>query len=126
MRWLPVPLVGLMHHSLILEHGGARGVRDASAIECRAGPGHAISTRTRAQTCIAWQRPMPSGIARNHPFVDGNKRTALMAMYTFLRLNGVQLGAGEEDAYLTMMQVAEGALTEPELAAWIKQHSQAP
>ena len=125
MRWLPVPLVGLMHHSLILEHGGARGVRDAvqlSAALARPRNLYAYESADVYRLAAAYA----FGIARNHPFVDGNKRTALMAMYTFLRLNGVQLGAREEDAYLTMMQVAEGALTEPELAAWIKQHSQAP
>ena len=125
MRWLPLPLVGLMHHSLILEHGGARGVRDAaqlSAALARPRNLYAYESADVYRLAAAYA----FGIARNHPFVDGNKRTALMAMYTFLRLNGLQLGAREEDAYLTMMQVAEGALTEPELAAWIKQHSQAP
>jgi len=125
MRWLPLPLVGLMHHNLILEHGGARGVRDAaqlSAALARPRNLYAYESADVYRLAAAYA----FGIARNHPFVDGNKRTALMAMYTFLRLNGLQLGAREEDAYLTMMQVAEGALAEPELAAWIKQHSQAP
>lgn len=125
MRWLPLPLVAVIHHELILEHGGARGVRDAGLLSAAlARPRNLFAYETADVYRLA--AAYAFGIARNHPFVDGNKRTALMAMYTFLRLNGVQLGAREEDAYLTMMQVAEGTLTEPELAAWIKQHSQAP
>ena len=63
------------------------------------------------------------GIMRNHPFVDGNKGAALMTMYVFLKLNGVQLTASEPDVVHTMLQVAEGNLGERQLAAWIQQDS---
>jgi death on curing protein len=60
------------------------------------------------------------GIARDHPFVDGNKRTALVAARTFLLLNGVNLEANQDEKYLTFLQLAQGAFTEEQLAAWIR------
>jgi len=60
------------------------------------------------------------GIARNHPFVDGNKRTALVAARTFLLLNGVNVQAAQVDKWLTFLQLAEGAITEAELGEWIR------
>jgi death-on-curing protein len=60
------------------------------------------------------------GIARDHPFVDGNKRTALVAARTFLILNGVDLGATQDDKFLTFVNLAEGAISEEELADWIR------
>jgi len=64
------------------------------------------------------------GIAKNHPFIDGNKRTAFMALYTFLRLNGVRLVATEPEAVTVMLGVASGELGEPELAAWCRQRGE--
>jgi death-on-curing protein len=63
------------------------------------------------------------GIARNHPFLDGNKRTALVCAFTFLELNGSEISAPEADAVLTFLALAEGKLAEDALAAWLKQHS---
>lgn len=63
------------------------------------------------------------GIARNHPFVDGNKRVAFQAMYVFLALNGVRLDATEEDVVTTILALAAGSVTEPELAAWLRDNS---
>lgn len=63
------------------------------------------------------------GIAKNHPFVDGNKRTAFMALYAFLDMNAVELSAPEPDAVWAMRGVAEGTVSEEDLAAWIREHS---
>lgn len=63
------------------------------------------------------------GIAKNHPFVDGNKRMALVAIYVFLALNGYYLDAKEEDAYLAMMSLASGAMSEADLIAWVRANS---
>lgn len=60
------------------------------------------------------------GIAKNHPFVDGNKRTAFLAVYTFLELNGLEFDADEADAAVHIQALAAGQLTEAELTAWIK------
>ncbi len=63
------------------------------------------------------------GIARNHAFIDGNKRTALVVAETFLSLNGLRILATPEDKYLTFLHLAEGSLTEDELAAWFTAHA---
>jgi death-on-curing protein len=63
------------------------------------------------------------GIARNHAFVDGNKRTALVVSEAFLRLNGFRVAAAPEDKYLTFLHLAEGSLSEPDLAAWFTRHA---
>jgi len=63
----------------------------------------------------------PSGMARNHPFVDGNKRTALVTARTFLLLNGVDLQATQEEKYLTFLRLGEGTISEDQLADWIRQ-----
>ena len=62
------------------------------------------------------------GIARNHPFVDGNKRVAFQAMYLFLGLNGLRIDAPEEEVVTTVLSLASGDLNEPSLAAWLRDH----
>jgi death-on-curing protein len=64
------------------------------------------------------------GVARNHPFIDGNKRTALLATRAFLFLNGYALEPGDEDEVLTMIAAADGSLGESELAAWLRRNSE--
>jgi death-on-curing protein len=91
-----------------------------------------LSALARPQHLLAYGDPPPDaaalaagyafGIARNHPFIDGNKRTALVAARTFLLINGYDLEASQEEKYLTFLHLAEGSLTEEELAAWIRQH----
>ncbi len=88
------------------------------------------SALARPQNVLAYAQPPPDlaalaaayayGIARNHPFVDCNKRTALVAARTFLLLNGVNLAANQDEKYLTFLQLAQGTLTEEQLADWIR------
>jgi len=109
-----------IHHRQIAEHGGSEGLRDERLL---------ASALARPQNLLAYQ-PRPDlaalaaayayGIARHHPFVDGNKRTALVAARTFLLLNGVNLEANQDEKYLTFLQLAQGSLTEEELADWIR------
>ena len=89
-----------------------------------------LSALARPQNLLAYGEPAPDlaslaaaysyGIARNHPFVDGNKRTALVAVRTFLILNGVDLEATQDEKVLTFLNLAEGAISEEELADWIR------
>jgi death-on-curing protein len=62
------------------------------------------------------------GISRNHPFIDGNKRTAFVALEMFLMLNGYELIADDADCVMTMLAVAAGDISEPELVAWVRKH----
>lgn len=119
--WLLEETVIAIHHRQISEHGGSEGFRDEGLL---------ASALARPQNVLAHAQPPPDlaalaaacayGIARNHPFVDGNKRTALVAARTFLLLNGVNLEANQDEKYLTFLQLAQGTLTEEQLADWIR------
>lgn len=110
-----------IHHRQISEHGGSEGLRDEGLL---------ASALARPQNVLAYAQPPPDvpalaaayayGIARNHPFVDGNKRTALVAARTFLLLNAVNLEANQDEKYLTFLELAQGTLTEEQLADWIR------
>jgi death-on-curing protein len=119
--WLLEETLTAIHHRQIAEHGGSEGLRDEGLL---------LSALARPQNLHAYGEPAPDlaslaaayayGIARNHPFVDGNKRTALVAARTFLILNGVDLEATQDDKVLTFLNLAEGAISEEELADWIR------
>ena len=118
-------LDALVAHDLQLAtHGGPSGVRDQGMLE---------SALARARNVWAYADTPPDmsvlaaaygfGISSNHPFVDGNKRTALVVSTTFLDVNGIELTATQQDAYETFLALAAGQLTEAELALWFAEHS---
>ena len=119
--WLLEETVIAIHHRQISEHGGGEGLRDEGLL---------ASALSRPQNFLAYAQPPPDlaalaaayayGIARDHPFVDGNKRTTLVAARTFLLLNGVNLQASQDEKYLTFLQLAQGTLMEEQLADWIR------
>jgi death on curing protein len=119
--WLLEETIIAIHHRQIAEHGGGEGLRDEGLLS---------SALARPRNLFAYGQPTPDlaalaaayayGIARDHPFVDGNKRTALIAARTFLLLNGANLEAGQDEKFLTFQRVADGSLTEQELADWIR------
>ena len=120
--WLEKALALAIHDRQLAEHGGSPGVRDEGLLE---------SALARPQQLHAYGDPVPDlaglaaalahGLARNHPFVDGNKRTAHVAYRTFLALNGAELVATDEEKYLTMLALAEGKLGEQDFAAWLRE-----
>ena len=111
--WLLEDAVRAIHQRQIAEHGGSSGLRDEGLL---------ISALARPQNLLVYSEQEPDlaalaagyafGIARNHPFVDGNKRTGLVATRTFLRLNGVDLQARQEEKYLTFLKLGEGSVSE--------------
>ena len=119
--WLLEETLTAIHHRQIAEHGGSEGLRDEGVL---------LSALARPQNLLAYGEPAPDlaslaaayayGIARNHPFVDGNKRTALVTARTFLILTGVDLEATQDAKVLTFLNLAEGAISEEELADWIR------
>lgn len=121
--WLLEEAVRAIHERQIIEHGGRSGTRDEGLV---------LSALARPQHLLAYGDPPPDaaalaaayafGIARNHPFIDGNKRTALVATRTFLLLNGFDLNASQEEKYLTYLQLAKGDIEENTLAEWIREH----
>jgi death-on-curing protein len=122
--WIDPDVLRAVHQEQLVEHGGSAGVRDAGLFE---------SALARARNLSAYGDPDAAdlaaayghGLARNHPFVDGNKRTAFVACELFLELNGMELIADDAACVLIMLDVAAGNLDEPNFAAWLRKHSRA-
>jgi death-on-curing protein len=122
--WVTQDILLAVHDEQIAEHGGGTGLRDAGLLASAiAGPQHLVvyGEPDAAQLAAAYA----FGVARNHPFVDGNKRTAYVAAELFLALNGIALTADDAGATLTMLQLAAGDMSEEAYAGWLRQHLQA-
>ena len=121
-RWVRRQALELLHDESIAEHGGAPGLRDEGLFE---------SALARPLNLAAYGEPdfadlaaaYGVGLAKNHPFVDGNKRTAFLAVGLFLALNGRRLVATQAEATLTMLAVAAGSMDETTFATWLRTHS---
>ena len=121
-RWLSRTIVGLIHTNQIREHGGRFGVRDEGLVE---------SALERPRNRWAYEQGVDLadlaaaygyGLVRNHGFIDGNKRVALMATYTFLGINGFDLDVSEPEVVRTMLDLAASQLEESQFASWIREH----
>lgn len=122
--WVTQDILLAVHDEQIAEHGGGTGLRDAGLLASAiARPQHLVvyGEPDAAQLAAAYA----FGVARNHPFVDGNKRTAYVAAELFLALNGIALTADDAGATLTMLQLAAGDMSEEAYAGWLRQHLQA-
>jgi death on curing protein len=119
--WLEIDLVTAIQAEQLAIFGGAAGVRDATLLASALDrPRNKFAYGETGLSALA--AAYGFGIARNHPFVDGNKRTALLAIYTFLGLNDVEFEADEAKAAAVIEALAAGRLSEAELAAWIEQN----
>ena len=120
-RWIDKRLLLLLHDESLSMHGGASGMRDEGLLD---------SALARPLNIVAYGEPDVAdlaaaygfGLAKNHPYIDGNKRTAFLAVGLFLRLNGQRLVASQTDATLTMLQVAGSELSEPAFADWLRKN----
>ena len=120
--WLDRQLVLAIHDEQIAEHGGAAGTRDMGLLE---------SALARPLNRAAYGDPdvvelaalYALGIAKNHPFVDGNKRTAYVALEVFLKLNGLDFVASDAEAVVATLDMAAGELTDDEFTAWVREHA---
>jgi death on curing protein len=122
-RWLGRLIVDEAHFRQIREHGGVHGLRDENALEsalARPQQRWHYDPEARLSDLAA---AYAHGLARNHAYVDGNKRIALVVMVAFLERNGIELTATNDEAAATMLALAAGALSEDVLAAWINAHS---
>jgi death on curing protein len=121
--WIGKPLALAIHDRQLAEHGGIPGVRDETLLD---------SALARPQQLHAYGDPPPDiadlaaslafGVARNHPFGDGNKRTAAVICETFLVLNGARLQAEDPELYPVYLALADGSLSEADFASWLRQH----
>ena len=119
--WITRDLALAIHERQLSEHGGGIGVRDENLLE---------SALARPQQLFAYGDPAPDlaalaaslacALAKNHPFVDGNKRTAHVCYYVFLALNDGHLDAPLDEMYVKMLGLAEGSLDEATFAAWLR------
>lgn len=120
--WMPREMVLAMHNRQLAEHGGGEGIRDSGLLD---------SALQRPVNKFAYETPdlcdlaaaYAYGIARNHPFVDGNKRAALVTSFTFLYVNGLRMTSSQEDNVLCFLSLAAGDLTEEALAGWFRSNT---
>jgi len=125
--WIGESLALAIHDRLLAEHGGSAGVRDHGLLE---------SALARPQQLFAYANPPPDladlaaslghGLARNHPFIDGNKPTAAVACETFIMLNGALLLADDLELYPIYIVLSEGSVSEADFAAWLRARIQGP
>lgn len=119
--WVHAEALILLHDESLAEHGGAAGIRDRGLFE---------SALARPMNLALYGQPdvfdlaasYAHGLAKNHPFVDGNKRSAFLAAGLFLAMNGMRLAASQVDATTTMLALAAGDLDEASYAAWLRAH----
>jgi death-on-curing protein len=120
--WVLKQTVLVFHLEQLAEHGGSDGLRDEGLLESAlAKPKNKFAYQPEI-TLAALAASYAFGIARNHPFVDGNKRAALVTAETFLELNGYIVEASKEAKYLNFIRLADGSLTEVQLAKWYAEH----
>lgn len=120
-RWVAIEVAVAAHAEQLAEHGGAAGIRDRSGLEsAMERPRHL--TQYDEPDVAALAATYAFGIARNHPFVDGNKRTAAVVSETFLAINGHELGASDAEVVVAFVALAAGELSEEELADWFRAH----
>ncbi len=122
-RWLTSSVVLAIHADQITEHGGSAGLRDRglleSALEKPRNRLHYEPDSDLATVAASYG----FGVARNHPFIDGNKRVAFQVMYVFLGLNGLRIEPAQEEVVSLMLSVASGDIDEPQLASWLREGS---
>ena len=123
-RWVDRGALVLLHDESLAEHGGASGLREEGLLESAlAGPLNLAADGSPDVHALAAAYGV--GLVKNHPFVDGNKRAAFLAVGMFLRLNAWRLTAPQADAMLTMLAVAAGQMDEAAFAHWLRQHTRA-
>jgi death on curing protein len=122
--WVLRSVVDAMHDAQLTEHGGASGVRDEGLLDSALARPRNLHAYGETDLC-ALGAAYAFGIARNHPFVDGNKRTAFLAAYVFLRVNGLELTADEVGVTISMMALAAGETTEAAFAGWLRSNTRA-
>lgn len=121
--WISEQVAITVHNRQLAQHGGMSGIRDNGLLQ---------SALHRPKNFLAFSESSPDiaslaaaygyGIVKNHPFVDGNKRTSYIVMRTFLILNGCDISATDEEKYRIWIAIASGEMTEAQLADWIRKH----
>lgn len=126
IRWLTRRMIEAFHRETLLRHGGGEGLRDASLLESALARPRNRAAYDKDATLFDLAAEYCSGIVANHPFVDGNKRTGLLAAVVFLSFNGYRLNADEADIVVTIEGLAAGHVDTEKLANWLAENSAPP
>ncbi len=120
--WLSPQLILAIHDEQLAEHGGSTGLRDPGLLDSALA--RPLNRASYGEPDIAELAAVYAlGIAKNHPFIDGNKRTAFVALEVFLRLNGCRFTVGDAEAVVMTLAMAAGELPDDEFTAWVRLHT---
>jgi death-on-curing protein len=122
-KWLGLTVVLAIHSDQIQEHGGSPGLRDRGVLESAlARPMNTLLYKPDSDLC-SLVASYGFGVARNHPFVDGNKRVAFQAMYVFLGLNGIRITGTEPEVVELVVALASSQIGQDEVTVWLRAHT---
>lgn len=121
--WISKKVVMAIHREQLVQHGGSTGVRDEALLDSALAKAHNVFAYANQSDIFQLAASYAFGIAHNLAFIDGNKRTALVVSITFLDRNGWDIVASKEDTYFTFLHLADGSLSEEDLAAWFTKHA---
>jgi death-on-curing protein len=122
-KWVPLAVVMAIHEAQLAQHGGGVGVRDQGLLESALARPRQIHAYTEGPPLTRLAAAYAFGLAKNHAFVDGNKRTAWVVCATFLEVNGRQVTATQADVVATMLGVADSSINEEAFSAWLERNS---
>jgi death-on-curing protein len=122
-KWLNKKVAEAIHLDQIKQHGGSLGIRDVGLLESALDKPKNTWHYKPNSTLFEIASALGVGIAKNHPFIDGNKRTSFLLMYVFLATNGFTIETSENEVVKVMLGVAEGSLKETELTIWLEMNS---
>lgn len=120
--WIPKAVILAVHDEQLAEHGGLRGIRDEGLLDSALARPQQLANYSTTPDFADLAAAYGYGIARNHPFIDGNKRTAFVAALLFLMLNGYRLQATDADKVMIMLKVAAGEISEEAFVDWIRRN----
>ena len=118
--WLRADIVAAIHEAQLYEHGGLRGVRSSELLDSALARPQQVAAYSPDADAVTVGAMYAIAIARNHPFIDGNKRVAWTAMRTFLQLNGVTLRFARADAVTEMFALAGGERSDEQFTSWVR------
>jgi death-on-curing protein len=121
--WIDKPEVLVAHSRQLAEHGGSDGLRDETLLDSALSKPRNVFAYGSSVTLPQLAASYAFGLARNHAFMDGKKRTALVVSEGFLRLNGLKIVSTPEEKYFTFLHLADGSLSEDELTTWLTNHA---
>jgi death on curing protein len=119
-KWITESIAVYIHDDQIASHGGSYGILNSSLLSSAIACPRNQFGYERVDSLPRLAASYGYGLVQNHPFVDGNKRTAFQVMFAFLRINGLYLDAPESEVVIVMQQVAEGKINQEQLAVWIE------